>query len=328
MEKVKTLISRLLSSLADNIQRTGDPLGIKKIYWTDWADSLDLSRTGEATLLTGRMYQMLPYITQAVTLLSQTEKILSRKILGNIVSRGSKLAGEKALTWGAKKEEDLAAKGARSLRGIVKVLSAIGLHPAYLYEEEPYSGVMLYDLGLDDTLAEYIDKVYRLLKDHGIKEVICVDPHTALMLKKVYPQYISGYDLKVRHYLEILDEKLPEIEKNRQRKIEEKFVMHDSCVMARDLSIVEPQRKLLKAIGAQVLEPEHAKLDTLCCGGPIEYAFLDLAGKVSRNRIENLSEISTHIALTCPICLLNLSRYEQEFGIKVSDVGEILDMAL
>jgi len=327
VEKVKILISQLLSSLADNIQRTGDPLGIKKVYWADWAEGLNLSRTGETVLLTGRMYQMLPYITKAVSLLSQTEKFLSKKILGDIVRRGSKLAGEKALTWGARKEEELINKGVRSLRGIVKSLSAIGLHPAYLYEDEPYSGVMLYDLGLDETLAEHIDKVYRLLKEHGVKEVICVDPHTTLMLKNVYPQYISGYDLRVRHYLEVLDEQVTEIEKNRKGKIEEKFVMHDSCVMARDLSIIEPQRRLLKAIGVQLLEPEHTKLDTLCCGGPIEYAFLDLANKVSRNRIEKLAEISTHIALTCPICLLNLARYEQELGIKVSDVGEILDMA-
>ena len=234
MEKVKILLSQLLPLLKDNTLKTGDPLGIKTVYWTDWAKDFNLPRRGETIILTGRMYQMFPYITQATSLLASTERFLSRKVLGGIIRRGSKLVGEKAIVWGARKEEDLIAKSERTLCGIVKALLAIGLQPAYLYEDEPYSGALLYDLGLDEFLPGHINKVYRLLKERGAKEVIGVDPHTVLMLKEVYPRYISDYDLKVRHYLEVLAENENELRKKQKGKVEGNFVIHDSCVMAKN----------------------------------------------------------------------------------------------
>jgi Fe-S oxidoreductase len=81
-------------------------------------------------------------------------------------------------------------------------------------------------------------------------------------------------------------------------------------------------------LGITIIEPENTKLDTACCGGPIEYAFQDLTEKVSRTRIQELSSISKNIIVECPICLINLRKYEKEMGIKVWDMGELLFQAL
>ena len=102
------------------------------------------------------------------------------------------------------------------------------------------------------------------------------------------------------------------------------YVVHDPCVMTRDLGIVDEARKVLKALGLQQLEPENTKMDTACCGGPVEYAFAELSHKISHLRIEELSGISRNILVSCPICLINLSKYEQELGIRVWDMGELL----
>jgi Fe-S oxidoreductase len=77
-----------------------------------------------------------------------------------------------------------------------------------------------------------------------------------------------------------------------------------------------------------VAEPENTKLDTACCGGPIEYAYQDLTEKISRTRAGELSAICENVVAVCPICLINLSKYEDELGIKVWDVGELLFEAL
>lgn len=324
MLRSKTLISQLLSAFRDNIRRTGDPLGIKAEYWTEWANGLNFPRRGETIILTGRMYQMLPYITATTSLLASTEGFLSRKILGDIVRRGGRIVGERAIMWKGKKEKALKSRATRVLRGIAKALLAIGYKPAYLYENEPYSGALLYDLGLDELLPEYISKVYTLIKEHGVKEVICVDPHTVFMLKEVYPKYINNYELQVRHYLDILAENVDELKRVQEKRLEGTFTIHDSCVMARDLGIIEPPRKVLESLGIKVLEPENTKLNTACCGGPIEYAFPHMTDKVCRIRINELAEVSTNIAVACPICLFNLSKLEQEIGINISDIGELL----
>jgi len=224
--------------------------------------------------------------------------------------------------------QNIKAKSKNALRGIVSALGAIGQRPAYLYEDEPYSGVLLYDLGLDEYIEEHIIKVYRLLKSHNVKKVIGVDPHTVFMLKEIYPKYIDNYDIEVKHYLEILSENDEALKKSCKKSLENEFVIHDSCYMTRELGVIDQVRRISESIGITLIEPENTKLDTACCGGPIEYAFRDLTEKVSRTRIQELTNISKNIIVECPICLINLSKYEKEMGIKVWDMGELLLEAL
>ena len=40
MRNSKVLISQALNTICGNLKRTGDPLGLKKAYWTQWADGL------------------------------------------------------------------------------------------------------------------------------------------------------------------------------------------------------------------------------------------------------------------------------------------------
>ncbi|MFH1481134.1 MAG: heterodisulfide reductase-related iron-sulfur binding cluster, partial [Pseudomonadota bacterium] len=72
------------------------------------------------------------------------------------------------------------------------------------------------------------------------------------------------------------------------------------------------------------LEPENTKLNTACCGGPVEYAFDKLTDDVATIRIKELASIGKDIIVNCPICLVNLWKYEQEWGIRIWDMGELL----
>jgi len=297
---------------------------MKTVYWTEWAKGLDLPRSGKTVLLTARMYQMLPYIMQVTGLIASAKPFLSRSGFGAMVNLGNRIMGDKIIRLKSLGSQNIRSKSKKILLGIANALSTIGEKPAYLYEDEPYSGVLLYDLGLDEYIEEHIIKVYRLLKRHNVKKVIGVDPHTTFMLKEIYPKYIEDYDIEVKHYLEILSENDETLRKSCKKHFEKKFVIHDSCYMTRELGIIEQARRISASLGMTILEPENTKLDTACCGGPIEYAFRDLTEKVSRTRIQELSNISKNIIVECPICLINLSKYEKEMGIKVWDMGELL----
>lgn len=328
MKRSKRFVSEVLSTLKDNIQRTGDPFGIKSVYWTGWTKGLDLPRSGETILLTARMYQMLPYIMQVTGLVALAKPFLSRSGLGTIVNVGNRIMGDTIIKVKSLGSKNIRSKSKKVLIGIVSALGAIGQRPAYLYEDEPYSGVLLYDLGLDEYIEGHIKKVYSLLKSYKVKKIIGVDPHTAFMLKEIYPKYIENYDIEVKHYLEILSENNEALKKSCKKGLEKEFVIHDSCYMARELGIIEQVRRVSSSLGITIIEPENTKLDTACCGGPIEYAFRDLTEKVSRTRIQELSSISKNIIVECPICLINLRKYEKEMGIKVWDMGELLFEAI
>jgi Fe-S oxidoreductase len=95
-------------------------------------------------------------------------------------------------------------------------------------------------------------------------------------------------------------------------------------MMARSLGIVDQVRGVGASLGITVIEPENTKQNTMCCGGPIEYAFPELSRGVSGLRIRELAKISTDILVACPVCLMNLYRYEKEMGLRVRDMGEVL----
>jgi Fe-S oxidoreductase len=328
MRRSKRFVSEVLTTLKSNIQRTGDPLGMKGAYWTKWAKGLHLPRQGDTVLFTARMYQMLPYIKQVTNIVASARPLLSRSGLGAVVNMGNRLMGDKVIRLGALGSGEVRTKGANALRGIARGLSAVGLTPAYLYEQEPYSGVLLYDLGLDEYIEEHIREVYRLLKDRNVREVIGVDPHTTFMLRQVYPRYIEDFKIEVKHYLEILSENGKALKGACKKPLEGELVIHDSCYLTRELGVFEQLRRVSESIGATLVEPENTKLDTACCGGPIEYAFRDLTERVSRTRIQELSEISRDVLVACPICFINLQKYEKELGINVWDMGELLLRAL
>jgi Fe-S oxidoreductase len=320
----KTFITRALSTLKRNLERTGDPLGFKQVYWTEWAEGLGLPKEGKSLLFTGRMYQMLPYVIQTTALMTEAKPLLSTKGLDWVMDLGNRVAGERVLRWKAKGEREIRERGKRVLRGIVAGLESVGQHPAYLYASEPYSGILLYDLGLEKAAASHIHRVVDLLKRRGIEEVITVDPHTTFMLKEIYPTYVPDFDIRVRHYLEILSQPDVRLSMMKESGLPQEFVMHDSCVMTRDLGIVEEARNMAERLDVQLLEPESRGPDTACCGGPVEYAFADLSHEISALRMEELAPVNSNILVTCPICLINLTRHEERLGARVWDLGEVL----
>jgi len=81
-------------------------------------------------------------------------------------------------------------------------------------------------------------------------------------------------------------------------------------------------------MGIKLFEPENSGLDTACCGGPVEYAFPDLSSQISSLRMKELKNVNSNVLVTCPICLINLCKYERKSGVKVWDMGEILYAAL
>lgn len=328
MKRSKNLVSNTIRTLKGNMERTGDPLGFKSIYWTEWAEDLGLPKAGKTVLFTARMYQMLPYVIQTTDLMTTVRPLLGAKGMNKLLDAGNRLAGERVIRLKAEGEKEIKEKGEKVLKGIVAGLRAVGQEPVYLYESEPYSGVLLYDLGLEEDIAPHIHRVYELFKERGIEEVITVDPHTTFMLKEIYPKYIKDYDIRVSHYLEYLQENPERLNKTACQYLPQQFVLHDSCVMTRDLGVIEEARKTAENMGIELLEPENSRLDTACCGGPVEYAFPDLSSQISSLRMKELEGVNRNVLVTCPICLINLWKYERKSDVKVWDMGEILYAAL
>jgi len=302
--------------LADNLRLRGSVFPVPASRATKWAGGLGLPRGGETVLYTGSMYQLAPYIAaMGKTQERVGDSWLARYVgLGRAANRVVSIAG-----FMARPRMRELVEYDRVLRNIARLLQLAGVEFGYLYDEELYSGTLVYDLGVDDVLAAHARKVFDVLKRHGVRNLITVDPHTTDMLRSVYPKVVPGYDLEARSYLEVLARAGLEP----RHRLNQEAAIHDSCVYARYLNLTTEPRQLLAGAGVTVREPEAAGRFTWCCGGPVESLYPQKALEGAKTRVKQLQAVAGQAVTMCPICLVNLRR-AAPVGVRINDISDYL----
>jgi len=310
-------ISPVLGILTDNLRKRGSVLPLSKRDAAGWAKGLDIPHGGETVLYTGLMYQLIPSIDALASQMSRFENSRMTQFfgLGRLANQFINLSYFMAMTA----SKDMKQENNQVLCNIARILKNAGVEFGYLYDNELYSGALVYDAGLDDSFSKHARRVFSVFRKHGVHRVITVDPHTTSILREVYPKFIPDFDIEVRNYMEMLVEKnLPVI-----RKQDRELVIHDSCVYARYEKMIEQPRQLLNRSGITSKEPELTGRSTHCCGGPIESLFPGKAHELALSRVSQLQEYGENIVTMCPICLVNLRKAAGE-GCHINDISGIL----
>ncbi|MCL6638051.1 MAG: (Fe-S)-binding protein [Firmicutes bacterium] len=287
--------------LADNLQIRKSVLPIPAKRATGWAKGLGLPRGGETVLYTGLTYQLIPFIEALNKAQEKIEDSWMVKFIkvGRAVNKVVNVSSLMAFP-----SKSLQEACDRILVNIARLLKQAGVEFGYLYQDDLYSGALVYDLGADDVFEAHARKVSAVFKQYGVKNVITVDPHTTNMLRSVYPSLIKGYDLNVKSYLEVLVER--GIRPLTRLGLE--VAIHDSCVYARYENVLSEQRTLLENAGVAVKEPADAGKFTCCCGGPVESLYPKKAGENAKKRVEQLKKAARKGVTMCPICFVNLRK--------------------
>jgi len=307
----------IIKIIEGNMRRYHLPFPIPHEAIYSWAKPLKLPDRGPIMLYTGALYQLTPYIASIVEQLSSIEGSRISGIALKLSSLVSALGVSKLLV---KPKGDMISTIEKILRSIVTLLENAGIKVAYPYEDDMYSGVLLYDLGLDELFKEHATKVYKALKSRGAELLITVDPHTTHVMRSVYPKYVDGYDLKIKSYVEVLAERETGLIHEPKGG---SVVIHDPCFYARFENIIEQPRKLLAIKGLNVLEPRRSRRMTYCCGGPIEGLTPKMAKTIAKTRLEELREKSKTIVTLCPICYTNLKNVA-EGEVEIIDIALLL----
>jgi Fe-S oxidoreductase len=310
-------IGPILGILSDNLRKRGSVLPLSRQTATGWAKGLNIPRGGETVIYTGHMYQLIPAIAAMAKQMAAFEDSPLTKYfgLGRVVNKLINMSFFMSLTAST----DIKQANRDVLRRISQLLQRAGVEFGYLYEKELYSGALVYDQGMDDTFKVHAQRVADMFREHGVRRVITVDPHTTNMLREVYPRFVPDFDLEVKSYLDLLAERMPGI----QQTLSETLVMHDSCVYARYEGMIDSPRMLLEQAGVTLREPELSRKSTHCCGGPIESLFPAEAHRIASERVNQLAEVGDTVATMCPICWINLQQASQG-KIQVNDITETL----
>lgn len=311
-------IGDTIGILSDNLHLRRSVLPLSAAAATRWARALNLPRGGETVLYTGLMYQLIPYIAA----MSRTQSKLENSRLTAFTGLGRQMNKVINISaFMARPARQLQEKYNNVLAGIVRLLQAAGIHVGYLYDDDLYSGALVYDLGVDRVAEEQARRVWQIFQRYGVRRVITVDPHTTHMLRGVYPQMLPGYDLEVRSYLEVLAERGLEP----RQELSGTVAVHDSCLYARAENVQKPPRLLLARTGLELREPVHSGEFTRCCGGPAESLFPSRAHELAGERVAELKAVAPAAVTMCPICLVNLQKAAGDLA--VDDIASYLTRA-
>ncbi|MFH1775683.1 MAG: (Fe-S)-binding protein [Chloroflexota bacterium] len=331
--KRKDLIPPGLAYLADNITTKNNILGAAKESKAKWAKDLNLAKDSDTIFFAGCGYQ---YTSDLESLMSLIRK-LDKSAIG--VERTMKLAGlQKKLGVDAagiyRKVMSRGDSSSTPLRDAVRVLKHLGVEFGYLGEEEPCCGGLLNYAGLQQDFAQHIGKTYDTLKASGVKRIISIVPSCTYTLRDLGSDYRNGYDLQVKHFVEVVLENISTQELRFPQEV--KVTYHDPCQLARYLGLIEEPRQILKAIkGIELVETEWTSGEwATCCGGGggFEAVFPEMSEIIAANRTAELLETGADIIVThCPGCIMQLEGGLKELKnkkVKVLDLAQVVAMSM
>jgi heterodisulfide reductase subunit B len=323
-----------LAFIADNVVTRQNILGVTKEQGARWARGLDLPGEGETIFFAGCGYQYSGQLEALMSLIKDIDKSVIGADLPMRFARFQKKLGfnlpgayGKIFSRGGEAE-------AKPLVAAVTVLRKLGIRPGYLAEKEPCCGAPLYQTGLQSQFAANARRAYETMKTAGVRQIIGIVPYCTHALQKLFPIYVEGYDLEVRHFLEVVAARLPSLKLRFPRKVRAAY--HDPCQLVRYLRLIDEPRRIINAIeGIELVETAWTKREwATCCGGGggFEAVFPELSRMLAVNRARELLETKPDIIIThCPGCVMQLKdglRRLKVEDVAVLDLAEIIAMAM
>ncbi len=170
-----------------------------------------------------------------------------------------------------------------------------------LHEGEHNSGNDVRRVGEEGLFEMLAERNVKALGAAQFEEIFTTDPHSLNALRNEYPALGARY--RVRHYTELLAELL-EAGTITVQPLGYRVTYHDPCYLARYNGVIDPPRRILRALGCELVEMPRHGLETFCCGAGGGRIWMDdslLTERPSENRIgEALGLGVSQFVVACP----------------------------
>ena len=186
---------------------------------------------------------------------------------------------------------------------VANILNKIGLDFGILYDGEKNSGNDVRRVGEEGLFEMLVEDNIETFKSAKFKEIFTTDPHSFNTIKNEYPEF--GGDYSIYHYTGLLLKLYEEGKLKFNNKLSYKATYHDPCYLGRYNGETEAPRKLMEAMGIEILEMPRNKENSFCCGAGGGRIWMDdskLKERPSEIRIKEAMSLGNadHFIVCCP----------------------------
>lgn len=221
-----------------------------------------------------------------------------------------------------------------------RLFQQAGLDFGVLYEAERNAGNDVRRIGEEGLFEMLRDKNLEAFGKvkwrNGARTIVTTDPHSYNTLKNEYSFPDKG--VVVRHYTEVICELLQSGKLTPRRKLAGRVTYHDPCYLGRYNGVYEPPRRILTALGLELVEMPRSRNRSYCCGAGGGRIWMeetpDIKERPAENRIrEAMALEGVHaFVVACPKDLAMFRDAVKTTGaesrIVVKDIAELVAEAL
>ncbi len=221
-------------------------------------------------------------------------------------------------------------------RKTAQVFQKADLDFGILYDAERNTGNDVRRVGEEGLYESLAEKNSAVMSKCTYNTIITTDPHTYNTLKNEYPA--NGNHHPVLHYTELLDQLIAAGKLQFNKKLDYKVTYHDPCYLGRYNGIYDAPRRVIRALGCELIEmPRHGDR-AFCCGAGGGKIWMeeqpDVKERPAESRVREAAGIPgvSTLVTTCPKDLVMFRDAVKTAGLEgkivVKDLIELVDEAM
>jgi Fe-S oxidoreductase len=229
----------------------------------------------------------------------------------------------------------------QATRALAKLWQQAGVDLGLLMDQEQNSGNDVRRIGEEGLFTLLRENNENALAQASFRRVLTSDPHAFNTLKNEYTACGGESSVtalagkSVVHYTQLLDDLLRQGRLRPARSLTGTVVTyHDPCYLGRYNGIYEAPRRVLRAIGARLLEMPRSRRNSFCCGaGGGRLWMTDTANSSERPAENRIKEALAVPGVQCLVvaCPKDLVMFEDavktvgaERRLRIADLGELV----
>jgi Fe-S oxidoreductase len=152
----------------------------------------------------------------------------------------------------------------RVTQALARVLRGAGVDFGILYDGEKTAGCDVRRVGEEGLFTSLADENVETIAGCRFERVFSADPHSFHTLKNEYPEF--GGSWTVLHHSELLLELIESGRLKPRRGLGYRVTYHDPCHLGRYNGVYDAPRKVLSALGVELIDMPRCRDNSFCCG--------------------------------------------------------------